>query len=171
MATDIARLIATLRDVSPAERSQAAEQLCHLGAEAQEAAVALVRTCADGEEEVREWAVAALEDLGPPAAGDLHALTALVTDKNRDVGYWAVTLLGRLGATAAAAVPALAGALSGPVDLAVRQRAAWALGQIGPPAAAARTPLQQAASSDDPRLARLAQQALQQLGGGTGTGS
>ncbi len=171
MATNIARLIATLRDVSLAERSQAAEQLCHLGAEAQEAAVALVRACADDEEEVREWAVAALEDIGPPAAADLHALTTLVADKNRDVGYWAATLLGRLGAPAATAVPALAEALSGPADSAVRQRAAWALGQIGPPAVAARAQLQQAASSHDPRLARLAQQSLQQLGGGAGTGS
>jgi HEAT repeat protein len=165
MATDIPQLIVTLGDVSPAERSRAAEQLCHLGAEAQEAAVALARASADDAEEVREWAVAALEDIGAPAAADLDALTVLLADKNRDVGYWAATLLGRLGSQAAAAVPALAGALTGPVDLAVRQRAAWALGQIGPSAAAARTPLQQAAHSDDPRLARLAQQVLQQIGG------
>ena len=132
MATDITRLIALLCDASPAERSRAAEQLCHLGAEAQEAIVALARACADEQEEVREWAVAALEDIGPPAVAELPALAALVTDQNRDVGYWAATLLGRLGAPAATAVPALTGALVGPADLAVRQRAAWALGQNRP---------------------------------------
>ena len=164
MATDIRQLIAGLGDASPGKRSQAAEQLSHLGAEAQEAAVALVRACADPEEEVRQWAVAALEDLGPPAPTQVNSLAALVPDKSLDVGYWAATLLGRLKDQAASAVPALAAGVLGPLDLAVRQRAAWALGQIGPPAAPAWEHLRQAAGHSDPRLARLAQQAITQIG-------
>ena len=95
MTTKISELAAALGDAFPAKRSQAAEQLCHLGTEAQEAALALVRACADSTEEVREWAVAALEALGPPLAADIAPLAALLRDENSDVGYWAATLLGR----------------------------------------------------------------------------
>jgi HEAT repeat protein len=163
MATDVSHLIAELRAASAATRSQAAEQLSHLGTGASEAAVPLVQACADGEDEVRQWAAAALEELGAPLASDLEPLIALLQDEQGDVGYWAVTLLGRLGSEAAAAVPVLAGVLASNRDLAVRERAAWALGQIGPPAAAACPQLQQAAAGDAARLARLAQQALRQI--------
>jgi HEAT repeat protein len=47
----------------------------------------------------------------------------------------------------------------------VAQRAAWALGKIGPAAAAAASALRTAAASADPRLARLAAEALAAVGG------
>jgi HEAT repeat protein len=166
MATDLSSLIAGLSATSAAARSRAAEQLAHAGPAAQAAAVPLVRACADAEDAVRQWAAAALEELGPPLASDLAHLTALVHDEQGDVGYWAVTLVGRLGTQAAPSVPTLAGVLASTRDLAVRERAAWALGQIGPPAAAARPQLQQAAAGNAARLARLAQQALRQIGEG-----
>jgi hypothetical protein len=89
----------------------------------------------------------------------------MVADVHPDVGYWAATLLGRLGKQAAPAVPVLARVVCGGVDLTVRQRVAWALGQIGPAAAEALAALQQAATSDDLRLARLAQQAIDLIRG------
>lgn len=165
MPNDLSQLTAALNSPDPAERSNAAEQLARLGPEAQAAAVALVRACADEAEPVREWAAGALEELGPPSVSDHGELTFLLRDDNADVGYWAATLLGRLGKEAAMAVSGLAAALSGPADMAVRQRAAWALGRIGPAAAESLDTLRQAAADDDPRLARISRRAIDQIGG------
>lgn len=159
-------LITALKSSDPAERCRAAEQLLELGSEAQAAAVALVQACGDQIEEVREQAVAALEELGPPLPANATALGRLLADNNGDVAYWAATLLGRLGPEAASTVTPLAAALAKSSHLPVRQRAAWALGCIGKTAASARKALEQAAASDDPRLARLAREALDQIAAG-----
>ncbi|MFM9057955.1 MAG: HEAT repeat domain-containing protein [Planctomycetaceae bacterium] len=146
-------------------RREAAERLARLGESAAPAAAALVRACGDADEQVREQAVAALEDLGPPPPAATGQLGDLVAHRDPLVAYWATTLLGRAGEDAATAVPVLVGCLESTVDLAVRQRAAWALGKIGPAAAAARDALARAASAEDPRLARLAAEAIDALGG------
>jgi HEAT repeat protein len=136
-----------------------------MGENAAPAAAPLVRACGDADEQVREQAVAALEDLGPPPAEAIGQLIDLVAHGDPLVAYWATTLLGRAGGDAASAVPALAGCLVSPADLAVKQRASWALGKIGAPAASARAALDRAASDADPRLARLATEALAAIGG------
>ena len=160
MSQPLADAIAGLRSADPGARSSAAQRLARAGPEARGAAVPLVEAAADEDEEVREWAVAALEELGPPPAEDLDRLAALAEDPRRDVAYWAATLLGRLEHQAAPAVRALTSALVDHGEAPVRQRAAWALGQIGPAAAPALPALQQAADSRDPRLARLARRAI-----------
>lgn len=165
MSADISQLAAALNHPDASERSKAAEQLAGRGSEARDAAVDLVRACGDPAEEVRQWATAALEELGPPRPADVATLARLVDDENPDVGYWAATLLGRLEGEAAPAVAALTAVLSGSAEIQVRQRCAWALGKIGLPAAAAVATLRQAAAGDDPRLARLAQRAIDQIGG------
>lgn len=131
-----------------------------MATDAAPAAVPLVEACRDADDRVREWAVAALEDVGPPLEDAVAPLTLLVGDKNPLAGYWAATLLGRSGESAASAVNALAKAVDSAADLSVRQRAAWALGQIGPAASAARGVLEKAAGDADARLARLASEAL-----------
>ncbi len=165
MPADLAQFIVDLSDADPAKRAQAAEELSRLGPQVAPVAVVLVQACGDESEEVREYAVAALEEMGSPAIEDIEMLAALLSDSKADVGYWAATLLGRLEADAASVVPALATAVSGAGDGVVRQRAAWALGRIGPSAAPALDALKEAAASGDPRLARLAQQAIRQIGG------
>lgn len=165
MPSNLPQLIAALSDANAENRSQAAEQLAQLGADAQPAAVALVLACGDEAEEVREWATSALESLGPPEATDVGQLISLIEAKSPDVGYWAVTLLGRLKAQAAPAVEALARTVAASPHLSVRQRAAWALGEIGPAAATVLTTLQKAATDPDARLARLAQEAIGRVGG------
>ena len=80
------------------------------------------------------------------------------------VAYWAITLLGRSGQAAAAATAVLAERLGPAAPLEVAQRAAWALGKIGPAALVASGALQVAATSADPRLARLASEALAAIG-------
>lgn len=154
---------AALESSDTAERCQAAEELSRLGEEARPAAVALVRACDDPSEEVREWAVAALEEIGSPFDTDLPALASLLSKGSSDVAYWAATLLGRSKDAAAPAVPALARALATSPHQAVRQRAAWALGAIGPAASAARMDLDQATASADPRLADLARVAIRSI--------
>jgi HEAT repeat protein len=164
MTTDLSALVASLKSGDADQRQAAAEKLSQRGTDAAPAAVALVEAC-ERDDEARESVVAALEELGPPAASDVAKLAALVSRPSLDVAYWAATLLGRLEGEASPAVPALSEALGGHGELAVRQRAAWALGKIGPAAATARDALTKAAASSDPRLASLARAAVSSVAG------
>jgi HEAT repeat protein len=163
MSADVSRLIASLRSDDSATQQAAAEQLAHMETGAQAAAVALVEASDSDKEEVREWVVAALEGIGPPLEKDIGQLAALLKKKSLDVAYWAATLLGRLGPEAAPAVSELTKAVSTHDELAVRQRAASALGEIGPAAKSSLESLQDATKSTDPRLARLARDAIEQI--------
>jgi HEAT repeat protein len=162
---DVVQATANLKSSDAAVRAAAAEQLAHLEDGAQAAAPALAVATADGDESVRQWATGALESLGPPAAGDTAELVKLLPDTRPDVAYWAATLLGRLGDGAgdAKTVAALITALNSHPEAAVRERAAWALGQVGPGAAAALPALQAVGGTTNPRLARLAKQAIEQI--------
>jgi HEAT repeat protein len=162
---DIAALLRRLSAANADERAEAAEGLCRAGEAASRAAVDLVRTCGDADDRVREWAVAALEELGAPSPDATKSLAELAGASDPLVAYWAVTLLGRSGALAASAATVLAGLVDAASDMAVRQRAAWALGKIGPAAGAVRDALTRAAGNSDPRLARLATEALALVGG------
>lgn len=164
MDATLAALVAHLHSGNPSERQTAAQQLAQLEHGAQAAAVALVETAATEDDELREWVVAALEALGPPRAEDVRRLAALLKQPSLDVAYWAATLLGRLESAAAPAVPELTDALRAHPEIAARERVAWALGKIGPPAAAAENSLSAAAASQHARLARVARQALEQIG-------
>lgn len=156
-------LLRRLRDGSVAERRQAAEALAQRGEEAR-AAAALAKAAGDQDEAVRNWAGSALESLGPPHATALAELMELCGHADPNVRYWAVTLIGRLGAEASRATSLLANLLEGSA-LEVRQRAAWALGKIGPAALGAIPSLRKAARSDDPRLSRLAANAVTEIEG------
>jgi HEAT repeat protein len=158
----IAHWIGDLSSDDAATRRQAAEALAH-SPERVAAAIPLVRATGDVDETVREWAVAALEEMSPPAAIETAGLMALLAAPQCDVVYWSITLLGRLGSSAAPAVGRLAAILKNHSDIAVRQRAAWALGEIGKPASSAIGDLQAAAAAGDARLTRLAQAALAKI--------
>ncbi len=161
---DIRDWIEQLSDADVGRRAAAAELLCRAGESAAAAAVPLVHACADADDQVREWAAAALEDLGPPPDDSIPQLVELAGSSHPLVAYWAVTLLGRSGQKAATATAVLAGCLNAGCDPSVAQRAAWALGKIGPAAAAAGDSLEKAAAAADPRLARLAREALDAIG-------
>lgn len=165
MMAEVSSLTSTLAHGSPAERIVAAEALARLGEGARPAAVALVNALELEDDALRDWLVAALEGLGAPSVDDAPTLAALVQKPALDLAYWAVTLLGRLESQAAPAVPQLAEALASHPEPAVRERAAWALGKIGPAAHAARASLEAAAKGGNARLARLAGEALSQIGG------
>lgn len=165
MNETVRRLIEGLRAEDAAVRCRAAEELAALGEEARPAAVALACAAGDEVEEVREAAAGCLEELGPPLPEQVSELAGLLAEGGADPAYWAATLIGRLESGGAPAVPALAQALQAGRELPVRQRAAWALGRIGPPLSVAEEALQQAARDADARLARLAQEALGNLRG------
>jgi HEAT repeat protein len=160
MSNDVTELIRSLAGNDAAARQAAAERLAQLGPDAQAGALPLVEACATDDDALRESVTAALEELGPPLPGDVAKLSALVSHRSLDVAYWAATLLGRLKDHAAAAVAPLATALANHPETSVQERAAWALGQIGPAAADARPALEKAAGSSRARLARLAKEAL-----------
>lgn len=163
MPDEIASLIAALQSNDPSRQLFAAEKLAQLGTDAQPAAVALVAACACTEN-VRDWATSALEGLGSPQESDIKPLISFLRHTSQDAAYWAVTLLGRLGGAGAEAVPELTRIIEGRHEPELRRRAAWALGKIGAPAAAARGVLQVAAQSSDPRLAALAREAIAEIG-------
>lgn len=157
---DPERLGALLGSADADARAEAAERLAQAAEAAAPATLPLVRACGDADERVREWAVAALEGMGPPPLDTLAGLTALVGNAVPLVGYWAATLLGRAGQDGAVAVDALAACVASGGDASLRQRAAWALGRIGPAAKPARAVLEEARQAMDERLARLANEAL-----------
>lgn len=165
MANELSQLVAELANPDPRKRLEAAEQLARLGPDARPAAVNLVKAFGDESEEVRQYIAAALEEMGPPRAEDSFLLPALLKSPSPDVGYWAATLLGRLKEDAAGALPGLIDALEGPVELSVRQRVAWALGEIGPAAVPALAALKHAEDEGDPRLTRLARAAIERISG------
>jgi HEAT repeat protein len=161
---DINSLVAQLEGYDLAQQLAAAETLATLGTQAQPAAVALVRAVSLSDD-VGEFCAAALESLGPPAADQISQLVTMADDCSGDVAYWAITLLGRAGPEAASGVSALVKVLQSDADLSVRERAAWALGKIGPSANSAEAALRTVAESSEPRLARVAKQALEAVGG------
>lgn len=165
MARDLADWISQLSSTDLVLKGQAAETLAHLGESAKPAAVALAKVADAVDETVREWVVAALESLGAPRPGDLESLRELVSSDGEDSAYWAITLLGRLRSVAAPAVPDLIRALNEHPHPHNRQRAAWALGKIGPAASAALPDLKAAALGQDSRLTRIALLAIQSITG------
>ncbi|MDP6447515.1 MAG: hypothetical protein QGG36_25220 [Pirellulaceae bacterium] len=158
---DESTAIAQLSDERVSLRLAAAQWLANDSNAARAAAIPLIAGAADESDEVREWVVEAIENMGPPDQGDLAEIAQMLT-LDSDAAYWAATLLGRAGdACGEETVNRLARGLNQHPRQAVRARIAWALGRI-PINAAAHQSLQQAASDDDPRTARLARRALNQ---------
>lgn len=118
------------------------------------------------DESALEEIVSQLESCGPPPAELRSELVAQLDNSNSDSlqRYWCLTLLGRDTHSATESeTAAIAAYLAEQHDMEVRQRAAWALGKLASVAASTRPALQQAASASNPRLARLAQRALDEL--------
>ena len=157
--------IAQLNSENATAVAAAAEALCQMGRAAQPAAVSLVRASGTDDETALAWVAAALEELGPPPESEIEELVALADDHSTEISFWAITLLGRAGEAASRAVPTLAKQLRHSPKLAVRERAAWALGKIGPAAAMAAPQLHEAAAGGQPRLSRLAKSALAAIAG------
>ncbi|MFG0260982.1 MAG: HEAT repeat domain-containing protein [Novipirellula sp. JB048] len=127
--------------------------------------VACIELVDDAEEEVRMWASEALQRAVQPDRGEVDALAELLRQPNAgEIAYWAATMLGRLQSDAVEGVGALQDCLLHSSYLPARERAAWALAQIGPPAASAIGSLEAVSAEAPPRLKRLACEAIQAIG-------
>lgn len=124
----------------------------------------IVRLAGHHDDEVRMWAAEALESsVQPDASEQLLLIQLLESSHDSEICYWSATMLGRLGTEASAAARALQRCASQSGYLPARERATWALSQIGPAARIAIPTLQQAAETAPPRLRRLATATLQTL--------
>ena len=159
MTADLSSLIVSLHSELASERQAAASKMLQLGPDAKLAAVALVEA-ADSDSETCDIVTAVLEDLGAPDVEMTESLATILKRPTLDSPYWAATLLGRLEAEAAPAINDLTTAAAEHPQKAVRQRAVWALGKIGPPASAALETLEKISGEEDPRLVSLAQDAI-----------
>lgn len=126
--------------------------------------LAIVPMAGSRDDDVRMWASEVLESSIKPTEDEVTDLIRLM-DENDDgeVCYWAATMLGRLGEASVAAVPALASCMSESMYLPARERAAWALAQIGAQAADAISTLKQVSETAPPRLQRLANEAIARI--------
>ena len=114
---------------------------------------------------VRVWAAQALESAVEPLPDDVPALmSCLQDDSDGEYSYWAATLLGRLGTGAVAATQSLCDCLQDSLCLPARERAAWALMEIGPDAAAAIPVLENVSKRGPARLRKIAVAALERVG-------
>ncbi|MCA9070686.1 MAG: HEAT repeat domain-containing protein [Planctomycetaceae bacterium] len=165
MAANVSHWIEELSSDDVVLQGRAAEELAKMGPEARPAAIPLIRHAGCADETLREWVVAALESLGSPHVEDLDELRQLVTSDDPEVRYWAITFLGRLEKSAGPAVPDLVNALQESPDRHNRERAAWALGKIGPAAKDALPALHAAVKSQDARLERIALLSIAEIEG------
>tara|TARA_R110002049_G_scaffold2750_2_gene21641 strand:- start:493669 stop:494484 length:816 start_codon:yes stop_codon:yes gene_type:complete len=122
-------------------------------------------------DEVRVWAAEALESSVRPAAHEADVLVRqLAESRDGEVCYWSATMLGRIGEAiggdpqaASAAVSALESCLRDSMYLPARERAAWALRQLGPVSISAVPTLRAVADDAPPRLPRLTKEAIKAL--------
>jgi hypothetical protein len=115
----------------------------------------------DSDEQTRHWACESLDRVVSPEAEELASLIEMLRNTNDgEIEYWTATMIGRLGPAAAGATGVLANVLLDSSCLAARERAAWALSQIGPAARSALNSLRQIGNDDPPRLRRLAESAM-----------
>jgi HEAT repeat protein len=145
------------------ERLAAIDAINLAGEGAATIAAAIVQACEDPE--LAPQCIGVLEELGPPAEGQLAALAGLLGSAAEESAYWAATLLGRSGASAVRHSAALAAVAERHASEAVRRRAVWALGKMGPHAASALPLLDRLAKSDSPALASQASEALAAIRG------
>jgi len=154
-----------LSSSDPPTRHNAAKLLSQNADAAVDVAIELVQFAGDPDRVVAEYCVATLEELGPPAASQLEPLSQLAVSENSDVAYWAVTLIGRAGVAATNQAMLLGDIVIGDAELAVRERAAWALSRIGSAASVA-VPQLQSVSEDQPdSLVRAVAKALETIEG------
>lgn len=130
---------------------------------ARAATIPLCRLVSDPDQQIAEWATAALEEMGPPASEELDALVGMFTS-DEATAYWAVTLVGRLKPSDDATVKLLVEQIeASDTPNEVRNRAIWAIDQMGGTGPDVVKAFEKAAQSQNPRTARLATKALAKL--------
>ncbi len=149
---------------NPEHRCSAIRKIAQSGRHLTGITAAVILLVADKDEETRNWAFEALETAITPLPNEISGLIDLLRDKSDgEIEYWSATMLGRLGPVAGSATAVLANCLLDSACLAARERAAWALSEIGPAAGSAMNALRQIGPEDPPRLQRLAASAIESV--------
>jgi hypothetical protein len=147
-------------------RRSAVRELFHFRPACGGLTAAVLPLVVDPDEQTRHWACESLDRVLKPEIDELPGLIeTLRGTTDGEVEYWTATMIGRLGPDAASATAVLATVLLDSSCLAARERAAWALSQIGPAARSAVNSLRQIGNDDPPRLRRLAESALAVVSG------
>jgi HEAT repeat protein len=128
--------------------------------EANKQLIAVLLTMLDEDEEVRAWASDVLSNVEAPSSEWGPQLAELTRHVSPPVAGWACKLLGRLGDEATRYQSSLAQALSKHAEKSVQQLAALALKSVPNLSKDTIAALKAAASDADPRLSRLATDAL-----------
>lgn len=121
--------------------------------------IALLATLEDDDEEVRAWASDALQSIDSPPREHALMIAESCGNKQSAVAAWACKLIAKLHDVGEHQA-AIARALNQHPSISTRQEAAAALGRIGNLNAASLESLRKASTSTDPRLKRLAEEAL-----------
>ncbi len=157
------QIIQDLSSIDSEQRRGAAETCAKHPDLAKTATIPLCRLASDPDEEVAQWASAALEEMGAPSSEELDALVGLFPS-DEATAYWAVTLVGRLKPADTAVMKRLVELIeASKTPTEVRNRAIWAVTQMGGKGPAVQKALEHAAQSQNPRTARLASKALTKL--------
>ena len=128
--------------------------------EANKQLIAVLLTLLDENEEVRAWASDVLTSVEEPSVEWAPQIAELTRHVNAPVAGWACKLLGRLGNDATRYQSSLANAVRQHPEKSVRQLAALALKSVPTLTQDTVLALKAAASDADPRLSRLASDAL-----------
>ena len=128
--------------------------------EANKQLIAVLLTMLDENEEVRAWSSDVLTNVEFPSSHWAPQLAEMTRHVSAPVAGWACKLLGRLGSEATRYQSSLAQALSQHAEKSVRQLAALALKSVPNLSKETVLSLKVAASDADPRLSRLASDAL-----------
>jgi HEAT repeat protein len=149
-------LIATLRDPERQLANQAAVALSRCGPAAVPGLTLALR---DPNPEVRSLACSTLSQIGRPAASAAPELAALLSDPDPQLVALAAHALTTVGPEA---VPHLVAALNHPLPM-VREKAAFALGQLGYSARSALPALEQSLEDENPGVRKYARAALRAI--------
>ena len=149
-------LVATLRDPERQLANQAAFALTRCGPNA---VPGLAIALGDPNPDVRSLACSTLSRIGRPAAAAAPELAALLSDPDPQLVAMAAHALATVGP---ASVPHLIQALDHPLPL-VREKAAFALGQLGYPARSAVAELERSLEDENPGVRKQARAALRAI--------
>jgi len=136
------------------------KELASDSAAATQQLIAVLLTMLDENEEVRAWASDTLSNVEQPPSDVGPQLAELTRHVNAPLAGWACKLLGKMGEPATRFQSSLATALAQHAEKSVRQMAALALKSIPNLTQETMAALKNAASDADPRLSRLAADAL-----------
>ena len=128
--------------------------------------VELMTLLESDDESIQNYSSEALENCGAPRSDDLPFLRQQLKSRQSTSVYWASTLIGRIGMDSIRFDrEAVQSELCIPIaddslELSAREKAAWAMGELGPVTATNRDVLQKQVSKAPPRLKRLLESAL-----------